>query len=264
MTTQKATTMTPEKEIPIANPDDAPEERDGALGPHYSTSLFRFSFGAYGSTQLYVWARRDCLDSAFEIAVEWLDDHAPGILMTIGPEDYREAATSMGLDYDHALGYANDGYDDTELARITEHAEADMTMIGHTTLKNGNAIPSWEWTCIEVCSGTPEHSKAVHRCQAWPTVDEILEVLSEIPGDIDVDEEHDPEQCGDPSRDVRLQVYPGPHGDWHIREGDSSYDQDHRGFWGASSVSSGDSDETLREIAADLLDQAQDSHAQEE
>src|SRR5690606_813072 len=34
--------------------------------------------------------------------------------------------------------------------------------------------------------------------------------------------------------DVRLQVYED--GDWAIRFGDSSYDQDHRGFWGASIV----------------------------
>lgn len=251
-------------DIPIANPDDAPEERDGALGPHYSTSLFRFSFGAYGSTQLYVWARRECLDDALEIAVEWLDDHAPWILTTVGPKDYREAAEELGLDYDSAFADAQDGVSEEAFNRIVERAETDMTMIGHTTLKNGNAIPSWEWTCIEVCSGTPEHSRAARRCQAWPTVDEILEVLSEIPGDIDPEAEAGEEEDEPAYRDVRLQVYPGPHGAWYIREGDSSYDQDHRGFWGASSVSSGDSDETLREIAADLLDQAQDSHAQEE
>jgi hypothetical protein len=34
--------------------------------------------------------------------------------------------------------------------------------------------------------------------------------------------------------DIRLQVYPS--GEWSLRVGDSSYDQDHRGYWGASSI----------------------------
>ena len=50
--------------------------------------------------------------------------------------------------------------------------------------------------------------------------------------------------------DVRLQVYPD--GQWAIRWGLSDYDQDHRGYWGASIV---DSETSNLLIAQDLLDQ---------
>lgn len=36
----------------------------------------------------------------------------------------------------------------------------------------------------------------------------------------------------------------------------SDYDQDHRGFWGASSVAASSTPALLREIARDLIDQA--------
>lgn len=57
--------------------------------------------------------------------------------------------------------------------------------------------------------------------------------------------------------DVRLQVY--PNGEWAIRTGDSSYDQDHRGYWGASFLSPRSN---CRELAADLIDQCAEHAAQ--
>lgn len=60
--------------------------------------------------------------------------------------------------------------------------------------------------------------------------------------------------------DVRLQIYPD--GGWAVRWGLSDYDQDHRGFWGASSVPGGRFDSVS--TARDLLSQARDSHAQSE
>ena len=56
--------------------------------------------------------------------------------------------------------------------------------------------------------------------------------------------------------DVRLQVYDD--GDYAVRWGLSDYDQDHRGFWGASSVPrNGElSEESALEIARDLIEQA--------
>lgn len=57
--------------------------------------------------------------------------------------------------------------------------------------------------------------------------------------------------------DVRLQVYPS--GEWAIRWGLSDYDQDHRGYWGASSVPGCHESFKSYEIARDLLDQAESS-----
>jgi hypothetical protein len=56
--------------------------------------------------------------------------------------------------------------------------------------------------------------------------------------------------------DVRLQVH--ENGAWAVRAGDASYDQDHRGFWGAGSL---DRRTNCRELARDLLDQVRDDAA---
>lgn len=57
--------------------------------------------------------------------------------------------------------------------------------------------------------------------------------------------------------DVRLQVWED--GSWTIHTGDSSFDQDHRGYWGASSI---DPKTNCRELARDLIDECRDHHAQ--
>lgn len=59
--------------------------------------------------------------------------------------------------------------------------------------------------------------------------------------------------------DVRLQVY--ENGEWMVREGDPSFDLDHHGYWGASSVGPEDSPDTILDIAACLLDQVEDQEA---
>lgn len=59
--------------------------------------------------------------------------------------------------------------------------------------------------------------------------------------------------------DVRLQVYED--GAWALRTGLSDYDQDHRGFWGASSITGGCLIKHLRDTAGDLLEQVQDAYA---
>lgn len=63
------------------------------------------------------------------------------------------------------------------------------------------------------------------------------------------------EECE--SCDVRLQVYPD--GAWAIRVGPSDYDQDHRGFWGASCIPRGRFNTT--DLARDLISQCRDHHA---
>ena len=63
--------------------------------------------------------------------------------------------------------------------------------------------------------------------------------------------------------DVRLQVYED--GAWWIRYGDSSYDQDHRGYWGASCIPGCGGKNCRprrfrsRDVARDLIDQVKDS-----
>jgi len=122
---------------PIANPDEVERFAETRYARHGS-GLWEFQFGAYGDTHLYVWA--DGMGSGFEIAVEWLDDHAPGMLTMVSEEDYQQAAEELGKVWD-----PSDPDDE-----IMQTAEADMTMIGHTTLKHGNAVASWEWTVREV------------------------------------------------------------------------------------------------------------------
>ena len=58
---------------------------------------------------------------------------------------------------------------------------------------------------------------------------------------------------GNVGEDVRLQVVDGS---WELHTGDSSYDQDHRGRWGASWVRAGASMAECRGIARDLIDEA--------
>lgn len=60
--------------------------------------------------------------------------------------------------------------------------------------------------------------------------------------------------------DVRLQVYPD--GEWAVRYGLSDYDQDHRGYWGASSVPGNKKRFNSYEIAKDLLSQAKEDKTQ--
>lgn len=84
-----------------------------------------------------------------------------------------------------------------------------------------------------------------------PTADGVAEILK---GERNWIVKHGQEEI-----DVRLQVYED--GKWAIRAGCSDYDQDHRGYWGASSVFGTDTDEALLSTAEELLDQAADHAA---
>lgn len=55
-----------------------------------------------------------------------------------------------------------------------------------------------------------------------PTVDEVASYLLAIWDQVESEDV-----------DVRLQVVDGT---WYLHSGDASYDQDHRGFWGAGSL----------------------------
>ncbi len=62
------------------------------------------------------------------------------------------------------------------------------------------------------------------------------------------------------SVDVRLQVLATD--SWDLHTGDASFDQDHRGHWGASSLNKGDTLDTLAQTARDLLAEVGECAAQ--
>jgi hypothetical protein len=89
--------------------------------------------------------------------------------------------------------------------------------------------------------------------QEWPGADELAAELDALKTDIPCPDDDSEEAY----IDVRLQVRQG--GGWTIHAGDSSYDLDHNGYWGASSLSR---DTDCAELAEELIDQAKDMHAQ--
>jgi hypothetical protein len=115
--------------IPAANDSD-----DGS-------THFRFTFGAYGWTKVDVFA--NSVDDAFEIAVEWLDDNAPGHLVNIGETELAAAAVELDMPWPVDPESAT-------FEKVLAHAEADLTCIGHTTLTHGQYVISHEWTVDEI------------------------------------------------------------------------------------------------------------------
>lgn len=101
----------------------------------YSENLY-LMWAGYG-TKLFVWA--DSFESAFEEMVEWLDDNAPGCLTRI---NWDEAAQDAGYE---SWADAEAKLDEDELEELRQSAESDLTVVGHTTLTNGDAIASYEW-----------------------------------------------------------------------------------------------------------------------
>lgn len=126
--------------IPIAN--EAEYQCDE------NKSLFLMWAGAYGDTKAYVWA--DSFDAAFEEFTEYLDEHAPGCLTTVTEDDLKNAAKELELRWPGFPGPQTCDEDQELFDKIVEHAEADLTLIGHTTLKNGTHIVSYEWGGDEI------------------------------------------------------------------------------------------------------------------
>ena len=115
-------------QTPIANPSDA----------EWVDDLYLLSFGCYGTTRVFVWA--DSLDSAWEVAVDWLDDQGfAGIFTTISDEDLASAAEDLGVAWPTE--------DDDQRQQVYEAAETDLTMVSHTTLQN------WPWPALRPVLG---------------------------------------------------------------------------------------------------------------
>jgi hypothetical protein len=64
---------------------------------------------------------------------------------------------------------------------------------------------------------------------------------------------------GNAGGDCRLQVQESG---WHLNTGCSDYDQSHKGIWGCSFVNIKNTKAELKEIAADLIDQAKEDYSQ--
>lgn len=95
----------------------------------------------------------------------------------------------------------------------------------------------------------------------YPSIADLAELVYQYGRDL---AQYDPADiteygCDEPSGDCRLQVQSDG---WSFHTGDSQYDQDHRGYWGASSVSPKCTRKEARVIARDLIEQAKD-HAAE-
>lgn len=93
-------------------------------------------------------------------------------------------------------------------------------------------------------------------------VDEVVAELKDIRDDLAATPSEDGVESEDDFMDVRLQVFDD--GGWVLHTGDASYDTDHHGSWGASEIVPTMTDEELREMAEDLINQAEDMRAQVE
>lgn len=86
----------------------------------------------------------------------------------------------------------------------------------------------------------------------WPSLEDVTRELELLNANVE-------DEC-----DVRLQVYDD--GLWVVRYGDASYDLDHHGFWGASSIPGVVDGEVVdfdaKETAKDLIEQCQEHCAE--
>lgn len=90
----------------------------------WTRQRFVLAFGAVGTTYLMVWANG--IDSALDEAVDWLADHAPGLLCDDEVASAYNEAVAEGKDDEAAL----------------QEAEADTTCAGNC----GHYLRSDEWT----------------------------------------------------------------------------------------------------------------------
>jgi hypothetical protein len=87
----------------------------------------------------------------------------------------------------------------------------------------------------------------------FPTISDVAAELRRI------NKQDSADDGDDGGIDVRLQVHPD--GNWKVNWGSSDYDQDHRGYWGSSSVPGDNRRFDSKDIARDLIDQAREHKA---
>ena len=148
---------------------------------------------------------------------------------------------------------------DANLAMIASALRArDMTeaveLKGYllTWIQRGGYQPNWK--------KYPAAAKFVmtaHK-QPWPKLAEIVAELKWANKQVEASKVNPSEDW----TEVRLQVMDD--GEWILHIGLSDYDQDHRGYWGASHVPGGGRRFNATAVARDLLEQAKEHHAQGE
>jgi hypothetical protein len=131
----------------------------------------------------YVWA--DSAESAFEHWVEYLDDHAPGCL--VSHEEFEAVCDRVAQAHGVASWTSLVGSESISAGRLQclqEECERDLTPVGHTVLKHGQYIPSWEWGGSEVPADSQEyrnvHARSIRTILAGD-LEAIAEELSDDP-----------------------------------------------------------------------------------
>lgn len=97
-----------------------PGERD------WTRHRFILAFGAYADTSLMVWA--DSVDDALDECVDWIAEHAPGLLADEAVADEYQRGIAEGLDEEAAQ----------------DAATVDTTCAGNC----GHYLHSWEWSVV--------------------------------------------------------------------------------------------------------------------
>lgn len=135
----------------IEEEEDIDPER--VIGDGYSQHWYRMWVCACAPQVVYIQA--NYFGDALETLMDWCDDHCIGAFVGVGEPELREAAEDLTCnEQDVAIILANiknDVIGDVE-AKVIEAAEADISMVGHTTLENWDykkngmpGIPSWAW-----------------------------------------------------------------------------------------------------------------------
>lgn len=113
----------------VANPHDR----------EYTRARFVLHFGAYGWTHVLVYA--DHLEDALDEAVDWLEEHAPGLL--VSREEEREllceAAENHGLTMEQVEAAQAEGD-----YSVWDDATVDLTCAGN----HGRYLASYEWGIV--------------------------------------------------------------------------------------------------------------------
>ena len=113
----------------VANKDGRLEEQINIVNPgdrDWTKHRYVLQFGAYGWTVLLVWA--NSLDDALDESIDWIVDHAPGLLCDDEVQEEYERLIAEGKSEEEAQ----------------EEAEVDTTCGGNA----GNRINSWDWAIV--------------------------------------------------------------------------------------------------------------------
>lgn len=165
------------------NPSELPDSKYAAS----RTRLFQM-WSSAGDTG-YVWA--DGYEDAFEEWVEYLDEESPGLFVTVGEDELKEAADSLGVPWKDSWP----DWNDSEFEKVTEEAESDLDVIGHTSLKSGTHIGKDDWNIDEV-DDEDEYSEVWCECakayfedhDEWPEKPDQVD-CPEAEGGFEVDDD---------------------------------------------------------------------------